>query len=74
MNLNENRFYVSSDVKRDGIGIEYLEGNKIVAEIFRNDSQKTKTVKIFSDSISIEIMEEMIRLFKEKISSDYISE
>lgn len=74
MNLNKPRFYVSSDLERDGIGIEYLENNKIIAEVFRSDGKKTKTVKIYSDSAPLDIIEEMIRLFKEKIPSEYITD
>lgn len=68
-----NRFVVASDVSdRDGIGIDIYRDDELIVEIFRDDSDKTRTVTVFKKSISLELMEECIDTFKREIPWDFI--
>jgi hypothetical protein len=65
---------VASDVReRDGIGVEIYRDNELIVEIFRDDTKKTRTVTIFKKSISLELLEESIQIFKDKIPWDFIN-
>jgi hypothetical protein len=64
---------IASDVRdRDGIGVEIYRDNKLIVEIFRDDTKKTRTVKIFKESLSLELLEECIQIFKKEIPWDFI--
>jgi hypothetical protein len=54
--------------ERDGIGIEVYRNDKLVVEIFRDDTDKTRTITVFKENISLELMEECISTFK-KVNS-----
>ncbi len=69
----EDKVVIASDVStRDGIGIEIYRNNQLLIEIFRDDTEKTREVTVYSESISLELMEESIRIFKEEIPWDFI--
>ena len=73
MKLPENRTIVASDVSdRDGIGVEIYRKDELVVEIFRDDTEKTRTITIFKKDISLELMEEAIEIFKKEIPWDFI--
>lgn len=73
MSFPKDRVVVASDVNpRDGIGVEIYRDNKLVVEIFRDDSERTRTVTVFKESISLELMEESIQVFKKEIPWDFI--
>ncbi|WP_081993434.1 hypothetical protein [Pseudomonas flexibilis] len=73
MSLPKDRVVVASDVNpRDGIGIEIYRDDELVVEIFRDDRDRTRTVTVFKDSISLELMEESIQIFKKEIPWDFI--
>jgi hypothetical protein len=72
MELPKDRIEIASDVSnRDGIGIEVYRNNKMVAEIFRDDTKKTRTITLYEE-VSLELMEESIEIFKNSIPWDYI--
>lgn len=69
----KDRVVVASDVNtRDGIGVEIYRDDKLVVEIFRDDRERTRTVTLFKESISLELMEESIQIFKKEIPWDFI--
>ena len=72
MKFKKDRVIIASDVERDGIGVEIYKNDKMVVEIFRNDSEKKRIIKIFKENISLELMEESIGIFKKEIPWDYI--
>ena len=75
MKENKDRVVIASDVnERDGIGVEIYRNNELVAEIFRDDKDKTRTVRIFKENISLELMEEYIQIFKKEIPWEFIIE
>jgi len=73
MELKKDRVIIASDVnERDGIGIEVYRNDKLVVEIFRDDTDKTRTVAVFKENVSLELMEECISIFKKEIPWDFI--
>lgn len=73
MDLDKNRVIIFSDVdKRDGIGIEVYQDDKLILEIFRDDTKRTKKATFFQQEISLDILEKSIETFKKKIPFDFI--
>lgn len=69
----KDRVVVASDVNpRDGIGVEIYRDNELVVEIFRDDRERTRTVTVFKENISLELMEESIQTFKKEIPWNFI--
>ena len=73
MDLDKNRVIIFSDVdKRDGIGIEVYQDDKVILEIFRDDTKRTKKATFFQQEISLDILEKSIETFKKEIPFDFI--
>ena len=73
MKESNDRIEIASDVnQRDGIGIEVYRNNELIVEIFRDDSDKTRNIRIFKESVSLELMEECIESFKKNIPWEFI--
>ncbi len=73
MKENIDRVIIASDVnERDGIGVEIYQNNQLVAEIFRDDTDKTRTIRVFKENISLELMDECIKTFKKEIPWEFI--
>ena len=73
MHQPKDRVVVASDVNsRNGIGIEIYRDDKLIVEIFRDDTDKTRTVTVFKESVSLEFMEECIETFKKEIPWDFM--
>ena len=72
MEFKKDRVIVASDVERDGIGIEVYRNDEMVVEIFRGDRDKTRTIKIFKETVSLDLMEECIKTFKKEIPWEFI--
>jgi hypothetical protein len=74
MELSKDRVIVTSDVSgdRDGIGVEIYRDDKLVVEIFRDDTNRTRTVTLFQQDLSLELLEESIQTFKKEIPWDFI--
>ena len=63
----------ASDVSdRDGIGVEISRDGKLVCEIFRDDTDRTRTVWLAKQSGSLEEIEGFIQIFKDEIDWDFI--
>jgi hypothetical protein len=68
MSPPKDRVVVASDVSsRDGIGVEIYRDNQLIVELFRDDTERTRTITVFTQSISLELMEESIKIFKNEI-------
>jgi len=68
MKLPKDRVIIASDVnERDGIGVEIYRDNKLVIEIFRDDTKRTRTVTHYQQDISLDLLEESIQTFKKEI-------
>jgi hypothetical protein len=73
MDISSNRIEIASDVnQRDGIGIQVFNDNKMIVEIFRDDTDRTRMISIYSDEISVEDMEYYIKVFKRDIPWNFI--
>jgi len=68
-----DKVIVASDVsERDGIGVEiYIDGD-LAVEIFRDETDKTRTVTVFEKEINLELMEKCIEIFKNEIPQEFI--
>jgi hypothetical protein len=68
-----SKFVIASDINsRDGIGVEIYRNDELVAEIFRDDTKRTRTVTVYNEDINLELMEEAIKIFKTEIPWDFI--
>ena len=74
MKLPKDRVIIASDVSgdRDGIGVEIYRDEKIIMEIFRDDTKRTRTVTFFQQDISLDLLEESIQTFKKEIPWNFI--
>jgi len=73
MKPHKDRTIIASDVSgRDGIGVEIYRNHELVVELFRDDSEKTRTITVFDKEISLKLMEEAIEIFKKEIPWDFI--
>lgn len=73
MKENKDRVIIASDVnERDGIGVEIYRNNELIVEIFRDDTEKTRKIRVFKENISLELMEESIQTFKKEIPWEFI--
>lgn len=68
-----SKVIVASDVsERDGIGVEIYIDNELAIEIFRDVTDKTRTVSLFRKEISLDLMEKSIEIFKKEIPWEFI--
>jgi len=73
MTLPKDRVIIASDVnERDGIGVEIYRDDNLVIEIFRDDTKRTRTVTLYQQDISLDLLEESIQTFKKEIPWDFI--
>ena len=74
MEIHKDRTVITSDVnQRDGIGVEIYRNDELVVEIFRDDTKLTRTVTLFKEGISLELLEESIAIFKKEIPWNFIN-
>lgn len=73
MSIEKDRIVIASDVSnRDGVGIEIYRNDILVAEIFRDDTDRTRIITAYKSEISLEDMEEYIAIFKKEIPWEFI--
>jgi len=73
MAQSKDRIEIASDVDiRDGIGVEIYRNDKLILEIFRDDTKRARTVTIYNNEIALDILEEGIEAFKREIPWDFI--
>ena len=72
--LSKDRIIIASDISggRDGIGVEIYRDDKLLIEIFRDDTKRTRTVTIFKQDILLDLLEDSIEIFKKEIPWDFI--
>lgn len=67
------KYIVASDVSdRDGIGVEIYSGDKVILEIFRDDTKKSREVTLYEDDMGLELVEQAIALFKKEIPWEHL--
>ena len=63
----------ASDVSdRDGVGVAISRDGKIVCEIFRDDTDRTRTVWLAEQVVPLEELEGFIQIFKDGIDWEFI--
>lgn len=73
MDTSRIKKQIASDVnERDGIGIEIYLDDKLVIEIFRDDTRRIREISVFEKSIPIDLMEFAVSEFKKEIPWDFI--
>jgi hypothetical protein len=73
MKIKDCEIIVASDVnKRDGIGIEVWFKNELIIEIFRDDTDLTKTITTYKNELPLDFVEDCIKAFKDKKLEDFI--
>lgn len=61
---------VVSDVIRDGLGLELIDGsNQIAAEVFRCDADQTVTVRVFEKNVPDDVLAELIELARAELGN-----
>jgi len=69
----KNRVVIASGSEdRDGIGIEVYQNDELIVEIFRDDEHQTRTMTLFQENVSLELVEKSIAIFKKEIPWDFI--
>ena len=62
------RYQIVSDVVRDGLGVEFLDAaNKVIAEVFRCDRDKTTVFELFDQSVPEAVMATLIELARREL-------
>lgn len=51
---------VVSDIVRDGLGVELLSGDEVVAEVFRCDADHSLVINTFGNDVPLIEMEKLI--------------
>ncbi len=65
----------ASDVsERDGIGVEISYEGKLVCEIFRDDTDRTRTIWMATQEQPLDQVEGFIQIFKERVGWDFIDD
>lgn len=62
------RKQVASDVVRDGLGMELLSGDQIVAEVFRCDGDHSLIISTFDNNVPLIAIEELIAKARERLA------
>lgn len=54
------RTQIASDVIRDGLGVELLAGDRVVAEVFRCDANHSFSITTFGNDLPLVAVEQLI--------------
>lgn len=57
----------ASDVQRDGLGVELISGDKVVAEVFRCDADHSLIVTTFGHDLPLVALEELISFARDRL-------
>jgi hypothetical protein len=63
------RKQVASDVVRDGLGLELLSGDEVVAEVFRCDADHSLIITTFDHELPLVAIEELIAEARERLGA-----
>ncbi|HMG08843.1 MAG TPA: hypothetical protein VK609_10055 [Mucilaginibacter sp.] len=69
-----DKVIIASDINnRDGVGVEIYKNGEMITEIFRDDTERSRTITLYKKEISLEVMEECIRVFRRDVPWDFIT-
>ena len=63
------QYQIVSDVIRDGIGVELLSGDQVVAEVFRCDADRSLIITTFGNDLPLIFIEQLIAVAREKLQA-----
>lgn len=63
------QYQIVSDVIRDGIGVELLSGDQVVAEVFRCDTDRSLIITTFGNDLPLIVIEQLIAVAREKLQA-----
>ncbi|CAA0295392.1 conserved hypothetical protein [Alteromonas infernus] len=70
--LEIESYTIASDVgDRDGIGVEFYCHGKMIMEIFRDDTKRTREVTLYKKELPIDLVEKAIQIFKQEIPEEF---
>ena len=70
--LEIESYTIASDVgDRDGIGVEFYCHGKMIMEIFRDDTKRTREVTLYKKELPIALVEKAIQIFKQEIPEEF---
>ncbi len=61
------RKQLASDVNRDGLGVELLAGDEVVAEVFRCDADHSLIITTFDNDVPLVVIEELIAMARNRL-------
>lgn len=59
----------ASDIQRDGLGVELLADDTVVAEVFRCDADHTLCVTTFGNDLPLVAIEELLSFARQRLCS-----
>lgn len=59
---------VASDIVRDGLGVELLAGDEVVAEVFRCDADHSLIATTFAQEVPLVALERLFAFARERLS------
>jgi hypothetical protein len=57
-------YQIVSNSINDSFGIEFYLKGKLILDIYRVDSAKTKNMRMYEDEVSLDLIEECIEIFR----------
>lgn len=63
------QYQVVSDVIRDGISVELLSGDQLVAEVFRCDTDHSLIITTLGNDLPLIVIEQLIAVAREKLQA-----
>jgi hypothetical protein len=64
----EFRYQVASDIRRDGLGVELVGNNQVLAEIFRCDADNSLTLSVFVQDIPFIYVEKLVGMARSELT------
>jgi len=71
MTPDDLKILISSDVVRDGIGIEAYINDAIILSIYRHDTEKKRLMTLYKENVPLEIIEKCIEIFNKEIPKEF---
>ena len=63
------QYQVVSDVIRDGISVELISGDQVVAEVFRFDADRSLILTTFDNNLPLIVIEQLIAVARENLQA-----
>ncbi len=64
-------YQIVSNAINDSFGIEFYLKGKLILDIYRVDSNKTKNMRMYEDEVALDLIEECIEIFRREIAQEF---